>query len=121
MPLNFIRSTPTAIIVIIKMPIMIAPGIFLIDKAAIIRNPNEASIVSIFEKSPRANNVASLLIIMPPLFNPIIPINKPTPAPIAILKFIGMLAIIQLLRFVTLMIKNKIPAIKTAPSATSHG
>ena len=119
-PLNLIRSAATAIMVIVSIPMIIAPGIFLIDKAAIIRNPKAASSVSIFEKSPRANNVASLVIIMPPLFNPIIPINKPTPAPIAILKFMGMLEIIQLLRFVTLIIKNKIPAIKTAPKAISQ-
>ena len=65
-PLNLIRSAAIAIMVIINIPMIIAPGIFLIEKAAIIRNPKAASSVSIFEKSPRANNVASLAIIMPP-------------------------------------------------------
>ena len=60
-PLNLIRSAATAIMVIVSIPMIIAPGIFLIDKAAIIRNPKAASSVSIFEKSPRANNVASLV------------------------------------------------------------
>ena len=111
-----------AIKVIINIPIIIAPGIFLIDKAAIIRKPIAASSVSGFEKFPNNGYFASSTLnkIIPPASNPIIPINKPTPAPIAILKFIGMLEIIQLLRFVTLITKNKIPAIKTAPSATSQ-
>ena len=73
-PLNLIRSVDIAIRVISNIPIIIAPGIFLIDKAAIIRNPNAARSVSNFEKSPKANNVASLVIIIPPLFNPMIPI-----------------------------------------------
>ena len=49
-----------------------------------------------------------------------IAINNPTPAPIAILRFIGMLLSIHCLRGVTLIITNKIPARKTAPKAISQ-
>ena len=84
------------------------------------RNPNAARRVSISLKLPKLKNVASFCIIMPPVFKPINPTNKPTPAPIAILRFIGMLFSIYCLRGVTLMITNKIPAKKTAPSATSQ-
>ena len=107
-------------IVIVNIPIIIEPGIFLNDKAEITRKPMQARSVSIFLKSPRANKVVSLLIIIPPLFKPINQINKPTPAPIAILRLKGMLEIIQLLNFVILIIKNRIPAKKTAPKAISH-
>ena len=110
--MNLTRSAYIAKEVIIKIPIIIAPGTFLMDNAAIIRNPIAARSVSIFEKLPSNGYFApsTLNKIIPPASNPIIPINNPTQAPIAILKFIGMLAIIQLLRFVILIIKNKIPA-----------
>ena len=57
---------------------------------------------------------------MPPVFKPIKPTNKPTPAPIAILRFIGMLFNIHCLNGVMLIITNKTPAKNTAPKATSQ-
>ena len=49
-----------------RTPNKIAPGIFLIAKTEIKRNPKAANNVSIFEKSPNFKKVASLLIIIPP-------------------------------------------------------
>ncbi len=85
------------------------------------KNPNADKKVSICRKLPKLTNVASFATIIPPLFNPIKPIKRPTPEPIAILRFKGMLSNIHLLRGVTLIITNNIPAKNTAPSATSHG
>ena len=87
---------------------------------AIRRNPIAASKVSIWRKLPKLKNVASLETIIPPLLRPIKPINSPTPEPIAILKFRGMLSSIHFLSGVILIITNKIPAKNTAPRATSH-
>ena len=101
-------------------PIRIAPGVFLTEREQIIRKPNAASKVSGFVKSPRLRNVALFETINPPFFKPIKPINKPTPAPIAIRRLRGMLSSIHLLNLVTLIIKNKTPAKNTAPRATSH-
>ena len=118
--MNSINPKNKPINVVIKIPIIIAPGIFLTDKIEIARNPIAANKVSIFEKLPSDKSVAWLLTIIPPFLSPISPINNPTPAPIAILKLKGILEIIQLLNLVMLIIKKRIPAIKTAPSATSH-
>ena len=103
-----------------RTPIIIAPVTFLIANIKIRRKPIDASKVSIFLKLPILKKVASFCTIMPPVFNPIKPTNKPTPAPIAILRFMGILLSIHCLNGVMLMITNKIPAKKTAPSATSH-
>ena len=103
-----------------SMPIIIAPGTFLIDRIAINRKPNPANRVLELVKSPRLKNVAPLETIIPPFFRPMKPIKRPTPAPIAILRFKGMLSSIHLLRGVTLIMKKRIPAIKTAPRAVSH-
>ena len=84
------------------------------------KNPNADKKVSICKKLPKLTKVASLATIIPPLFSPINPIKRPTPEPIAILRFKGMLSNIHLLSGVTLIITNKIPAKKTAPRATSH-
>ena len=79
-----------------------------------------ANSVSILVKSPKLRKVALLETINPPFFKPIKPINSPTPAPIAMRRFRGILSSIHLLNLVTLIIKNKTPAKKTAPSATSQ-
>ena len=99
---------------------MIAPVIFLIARTDIKRNPIAAKSVSVLSKFPRLKKVASFETTIPPLLRPIKPIKSPTPQPIAILKLKGMLSNIHRLKLVMLMIKNKIPAIKTVPSATSH-
>ena len=57
-PLNLISPKINPINVVIKMPMIIAPGIFLTDKIDIARNPTAASSVSIFEKLPRDRSVA---------------------------------------------------------------
>ena len=101
-------------------PIRMAPGVFLTEREQITRKPNAASKVSGFVKSPRLRNVALFATIKPPFFKPMKPINKPTPAPIAIRRLRGMLSSIHLLNLVTLIMKNKIPAKNTAPRATSH-
>ena len=101
-------------------PIRIAPGVFLTEREQIIRKPNAASKVSGFVKSQSIRNVALFETINPPFFMPLKPINKPTPEPIAILMFNGILSNIHLLKGVTLIITNKIPAKKTAPSEISH-
>ena len=119
-PLKLTIPRNIPIIVIPRTPMIIAPGIFLTDKIVIDKKPKAARRVSILEKSPKLNKVASFEIIIPPLFKPIKPINKPTPEPIAILRFNGILSNIHLLKGVTLIITNKIPAKKTAPSAISH-
>ena len=103
-----------------RTPINIAPVIFLDAKTAIKRKPAADKKVSICKKLPKLTNVASLAMIIPPLFRPIKPINKPTPEPIAILRFKGMLSSIHFRKGVTLIITNNIPAKKTAPKATSH-
>ena len=119
-PPNSTNSRNIEHTVISITPIRIAPGIFLTDKEQIIRKPKAANNVSIFVKSPKLRKVASLETINPPFFNPIKPIKSPTPAPIAIRRFRGILSSIHLLNLVTLIMKNKTPAKKTAPRATSH-
>ena len=99
---------------------IIAPGTFLTERPAMSINPNAAISVSGFVKSPMLTNVAPLATMIPPLFKPMKPINKPTPDPIAILKFRGILSNIHLRNGVTLIRKNKTPAIITAPKATCH-
>ena len=84
------------------------------------KKPSPAKTVSVLEKSPRLKKFESLATISPPLFSPIKPTNKPTPEPIATLRFMGMLSNIHLLSGVTLIITNKMPAKKTAPKATSQ-
>ena len=93
---------------------------FNFNQDEIIRNPRAANNVSMFARFPSFKKVASLLIIRPPLFSPMKPINNPTPAPIAILRFNGMLSIIQPLNLLTLTKKNKTPAKKTDPRAISQ-
>ena len=102
-PLNLIRLRANAMEVTKKIPITIAPGIFLIESTAITKKPIIAKIVSGFVRSPMLRRVASFEVIIPPLFRPIIPINKPTPAPIAIRKLKGMLSNIHCLKGVTLI------------------
>ena len=97
-----------------------APGILRIESTAITKKLNMAKIVSGFVRSPMLRRVASFEVIIPPLLRPIIPMNKPTPAPIAIRKLNGILSSIHCLSGVTLIIKNRIPARNTAPKATSH-
>ena len=57
-PLNSINPKNKPINVVIKIPIIIAPGIFLTDKIEIARNPIAANKVSIFEKLPSDKSVA---------------------------------------------------------------
>ena len=104
----------------LSTPIIIAPETCLFAKTEISKKPTAESKVSIFIKLPKLTKVASLATIIPPLFKPIKPIKRPTPEPIAILKFMGILSNIHLLNGVTLIITNKIPAKNTAPNATSH-
>ena len=99
---------------------MIAPGIFLMESIEISKKPRPANKVLGFVKSPKLKKVAPLATIIPPFLSPINPINNPTPAPIAILRFKGILSSIHRLRGVILMMKNRMPAIKTAPKAISH-
>ena len=101
-------------------PTSIAPGTFLTDKEHIIKKPNAAKSVSGLVKSPKLRKVALLAAIIPPFFKPIKPMKRPTPAPIAILRLRGILSSIHRLKLVTLIIKNKTPAKKTAPRATSQ-
>ena len=119
-PSNFTRPKKILIKVTASIPIIIAPGVFLIERIDINKNPRPASNVGGFVKSPKLKNVAPLASMIPPFLSPIKPMNKPTPAPIAILRFIGMLSSIHLRKGVMLMIKNRTPAIKTDPKATSH-
>ena len=119
-PLKSIKPSNNPEIVIVKTPIIIAPVTFLIANTKINRKPMAASKVSTFLKLPMLKKVASFCTIIPPVFRPIKPTNKPTPAPMAILRFMGILLSIHCLNGVTLMITNKIPAKKTAPRATSH-
>ena len=119
-PSNFTRFKKILINVIANIPIMIAPGIFLMESIEISKKPKPASKVLGFVKSPKLKKVAPLATIIPPFLSPIKPMNKPTPAPIAILRFKGMLSNIHRLKGVILIMKNKMPAIKTAPNATSH-
>ena len=87
--------------------------LFLKDKELIIKKQNDDNNVSGFVKSPRLRKVASFAIINPPFFNPIKPIKRPTPEPMAIRRFKGMLSNIHRLNGVTLIITNKTPAKKT--------
>ena len=106
--------------VTIITPINIAPGTFLTASIAIKRKPSIESKVSVLSKSPMLIRVASFGTIMPPFFKPMSPIKRPTPDPMAILKFMGILSSIHCLIGVMLIIQNKIPAINTAPRAISH-
>ena len=119
-PPNSIKSRNIEDTVTRITPIRIAPGMFLTDKEQITRKPKAANNVSILVKSPRLRKVALLETINPPFFKPIKPINSPTPAPMAIRRLRGILSSIHLLNLVTLIIKNKTPAKKTAPRATSQ-
>ena len=119
-PSNFTKFNETLIKVTINIPIIIAPGIFLIESIEMSKKPSPANKVLGFVKSPKLKKVAPLATIIPPFLSPMKPMNKPTPAPIAILRLIGILSSIHLLREVMLIIKNRIPAIKTAPRATSQ-
>ena len=119
-PSNLTRFKKILISVTDNIPIMIAPGIFLIESIDISKNPKPANKVPGFVKSPRLKKVAPFATIIPPFLRPMNPINRPTPAPIAILRFKGILSNIHRLKGVMLMIKNRIPAMKTAPRATSH-
>ncbi len=114
MPINMPRM------VTVNIPISIAPGIFLIERTAMTRKLITASRVSDCIMSPKLTRVASLATIIPPLFKPINPIKRPTPQPIAILRFIGILSSIHCRILVILMIMNNMPAMKTAPRAISH-
>ena len=111
-------NTPTKVTA--NIPMIIAPGIFLIESIEIIKKPMPANNVLRFVKSPKLKKVAPLATIIPPFLRPMKPMNKPTPAPIAILKLSGILSSIHLLSEVMLIIKNNVPAIKTAPRATSQ-
>ena len=106
--------------VTVRIPIIIAPGIFLIESIAISKNPKPANKVLEFAKSPKLRKVAPSEIIIPPFFRPINPIKRPTPAPIAILRFSGILSSIHLRKGVMLIMKKRTPAMKTAPRAVSQ-
>ena len=106
--------------VTIITPMSIAPGTFLTARIAITRNPSIERMVSVLKKLPMLSSVASFGTMMPPFFKPISPMKRPTPEPIAILRFIGILSNIHCRTGVMLIIQNKIPAIKTAPRAISH-
>ena len=119
-PLNSTIPIKIDAIVINMTPISIAPETFLTAKIAINRNPSIESIVSLLNRSPILKRVASFGTMMPPFFKPISPMKSPTPEPIAILRFIGILSNIHCLIGVMLIIQNKIPAMNTAPRAISH-
>ena len=61
--------------VTVRMPIIIAPGIFLIESMAMSKNPKPANKVLEFVKSPKLRKVAPSEIIIPPFFRPINPIK----------------------------------------------
>ena len=116
-PLNSTSPMAIAILVTLRIPIIMAPGTRRIERIAILKKLKPASKVWGCVKSPRDRKVAPLATIIPPLLRPMNPINKPTPAPIAIRKLREILSNIHLRRRVTLMITKIIPAKKTAPSA----
>ena len=62
-PLKLTIPRNIPIIVIPRTPMIIAPGIFLTDKIVIDKKPKAARRVSILEKSPKLNKVASFEII----------------------------------------------------------
>ena len=100
-----------------KIPIIIAPGTFLLSKIAIIAKPKPASSTGQDEMSPRPTSVAGLSTTTPAFLNPMIAKNKPIPAPIPSFIERGIELMIYFLAGVTLSAMNTIPAIKTAASA----
>ena len=77
------------IIVVARILITIAPGIFNLSKAIINVNVNKANKTGADFKSPNPTKVAGLSTTIPAFLRPIIARNNPIPAPIPNFKDLG--------------------------------
>ena len=100
-----------------NIPIMIAPGIFLLSRIAITAKPRPANNTGQLEMSPSPTRVAGLSTTIPAFLKPIMARNNPMPAPTPSFILLGIELIIYFLAGVTDNTINTIPATNTAASA----